>query len=528
MKRILVALAVTGVLAGWFASAGGGATTLPLTNYGDMVVDADHNHVFVTGGFGNDSVVVLDLEGGIVRVIESQEGAAGMVLDSASSTLYVALSGSTEISRISSETLTELGRFSVAPGPPPFTLAFAGGRLWVSGCGNTPGLASITPTGTDLKTYDGGCTVFASSPTDPSLLAVGGPGGSPAIVTILDVSADPPEEQVSGAPPGDVYGASNLQDMVVTPDGLGLLVACGYPYFHQSISINDLTRLVKYQTDAYPSSVAVSPDGDFVAGGIGSTVFLFESGNGTAFRSHALDPPRSVLTGGLAFSPNGRTVYAVAEGPQSHDIKLYLLSNREPTMISLNASRRRVIYGQGSTLTAHLSVGDERVSIYATPQGGKKTLVKRAQVNSSGDLQVTVHPKKKTAYTATYAGDDTHEAAVSGGETILVQVITTATVGGFYGASGQYKLFHLGDAIRQTGKVVPNHAGQRLKFVAQLHSNGGWHTLATGSFRIGRNGTATAFLTPGGTASLRLRNEFAGDRDHLGDVSPWRYVRVTG
>ena len=129
------------------------------------------------------------------------------------SSLYVALLGSTEISRISTDALTEVGRFSVAPGPAPYMLARAGGRLWFTGCGDSTGFASITPTGIDLKQYAGGCAILASSPTDPSLLAVGWLGGSPPIVTVLDVSTDPPTEQISGTPPGIGYGSSNLQDM---------------------------------------------------------------------------------------------------------------------------------------------------------------------------------------------------------------------------------------------------------------------------------------------------------------------------
>jgi WD40 repeat protein len=532
LKRILVALVATAVLlSGWTPSAAAAATTLPLTNYGDMVVDPAHGHVFVTGGIGNSSVVVLDFSGTIVKTITGQDGAAGLVIDESSSTLYVALYGSTQISRISTETLSEVGRFSVAPGPAPYFLASAGGRLWFSGCGDSSGLASITPAGADLRQYGGtSCLALASSPTDSSLLAVAGIGGSPAIISIYDVSADPPSLEFSGSPPGDVYGPSNLEDMAVTPDGLGLLVACGYPYFHQAVTLSDLTRLVKYESTSYPNSVAASPDGQYVAGGANtSAVFIFESGNSTATRVYPF-PAARLYPRGLAFSPNGRKLFATAEATPGSGVKLHVLSNRLFTTLTLAPSKSVVKYGGSLKLTAHLSPGDtenKRISIYATPHGGTKKLVKRGDVDSDGNLQATVRPTKRTTYTATFAGDETYEAATSDAEVVLVRVITTAVVAGFYGTSGRYKLYHFGQLVKQTGTVVPNHAGKRLKFVAQLRRSGAWRTVATGSFRIRDNGSVTAFFTPGSRRSYRVRNEFAGDKDHLGDVSPWRYVKVT-
>jgi WD40 repeat protein len=531
VRRILVAsAAVAAAFFAWAPSLGAAATTLPLTSYGDMVVDAAHGHVFVTGGFENNSVVVLNLDGTIVTTITGQSEAGGMVLDESSSTLYVALYGSTEISRIDTETLTEVGRFSVAPGPAPYFLASAGGRLWFSGCGNSAGLASITPAGTDLKQYGGaGCLELASSPTDPSVLAVAGIGGSPAIVTVYDVTTDPPSVEISGSPPGDVFGPSNLQDMAVTPNGLGLLVACGYPYFHQSAALSDLTRLMKYDSGAYPNSVAVSPDGQYVAGGgsSGSPVFIFEAASSTAVRVYPF-PSANLFPRGLAFSPTGRQLFAVVGSLAG--VTFHVLSNLVPTTLTLDTSKSTVTHGGSLRLTAHLDPGttdNKLVSIYGTPQGGTKTLVKSGNVDSNGNLVATVRPTKRTVYTATFAGDDNHEAAASDAETVLVRAITTTVIRGFYGTSGRYKLYRVGQLIRQTGAVVPNHAGKNLRFVAQVLRSGAWRTVATASFRLRPNGSVTAFFGSSVPRSYRLRNEFAGDRDHLGAVSAWRYVRVT-
>lgn len=522
MKRLLIT-PLTAMVLLLPSTASGGA--LPLTSFADIVVDADHSHVFVTGGPGNSSIIVLDFDRNVITTITGQPGAAGMALDSSMSTLYVALSGSTEISRISTDTLTEVGRFSVAPGPAPYMLARAGGRLWFSGCGASSGFASITPTGTDLKQYGEGCIALASSPTDPSLLVVGNIGGSPAIVTALDVSTDPPTEQISGTPPGIGYGSSNLQDMEVTPDGLSLLVACGAPYVDQVISLADLSLVAKYPTGAYPSSVAASQDGQFVAGGNGTTVSLFETGNETAIRTY----PQPVYPRGLAFSPNGRKIFAVG-GSESHPVIFFVFSNRLPTTISLDSSKGKVTYGGSVRISAHLdplTVVSPIVSIYATPYGGTRTLLKRETVDSSGNLSVTVRPKKKTTYTAIFAGDELYEKAAASPQTVLVESITKTRLSGSYGTSGKYKLYHLGQIVKQTGRVIPNHAGKLLKFVAQYRTGRSWRTIAVGSFKIRSTGKITAYLQPTTKGSFRTRNEFAGDKDHLGSISAWRYLKVT-
>ena len=46
-------------------------------------------------------------------------------------------------------------------------------------------------------------------------------------------------------------------------------------------------------------------------------------------------------------------------------------------------------------------------------------------------------------------------------------------------------------------------------------------------FRIRSNGSVTAYFTSGQRGTYRSRNVFAGDADHLGDASPWRYFKVT-
>jgi hypothetical protein len=163
--------------------------------------------------------------------------------------------------------------------------------------------------------------------------------------------------------------------------------------------------------------------------------------------------------------------------------------------------------------------------------------VKKGTVNGAGVLTVDVAPKLHTTYTASFAGDDTHQPSDSKGAVVQVHALATGKEIDFYGTAGQYKLYHYKSTCTRSnlrpcpallGRVLPVHAGESLTFVAQVNGGGGWHTVATGSFQMGSNGSVIgAFYggTPG--HSYRVQVRFAGDGRNLGDTSPWYYFRIT-
>ena len=106
-------------------------------------------------------------------------------------------------------------------------------------------------------------------------------------------------------------------------------------------------------------------------------------------------------------------------------------------------------------ITAHLdplTIVSPTVSIYATPSGGKRTLLKSGTVDSSGDLSVTTRPKRKTTYTATFSGDELYEKAVASPQTILVRSITKTRLSGSYGTSGRYRRITSAKSSSKRGK----------------------------------------------------------------------------
>jgi hypothetical protein len=283
-------------------------TQLPFAGGGWMAVDGEHEHVFVSGGAGTSSIVVLDFDGTIVTTIVGQPGASGMVVDESSDTLYVALRDATAISRIDTVALTETSRMSVAPLSLPTNLGLAGGKLWFAhSCQASGGTGSINLDGTavtDQTTLPGYCPVFATTPGDPDLLATGDMGLSPTTLYVYDVSTGPPTLVKSVRNPG---GAGNLRDLAFTPDGLHVLSASGAPYMIQSFLASDLTLAGTYPTGPYPIAVAVSDDGAHVAAGADASydkdIFVFPVGDTTPVRSWDFDSTsKELVAGGLAFS----------------------------------------------------------------------------------------------------------------------------------------------------------------------------------------------------------------------------------
>src|SRR5262249_9090756 len=138
------ALSVSGVGASPSANAGPASSTsldLPLTGLGEMLVDAAHGHIFITGygalssadftaGTGDSVVVVVNTDGTLDTTITDVPGAAGMDLDAANHTLYVAEYDGDAVLPIDTETLDAGTEIPLgADADCPSDVAVAGGAL---------------------------------------------------------------------------------------------------------------------------------------------------------------------------------------------------------------------------------------------------------------------------------------------------------------------------------------------------------------------------------------------------------------
>jgi hypothetical protein len=540
MQRGLVV--VFAALAAGLAPSGASATSvtqLPFAGFGGIAVDGAHQHVFVSGGIGTSSVVVLDFNGTIVKTITGQGGASGMVLDGSSGTLYVALRDNTSISKIDTTTLTETSRMSVAPIAEPGQLVLAGGKLWFGhGChGSSDGVASINLDGTGVTPRSMGadyCPVLAGAPGS-TLVATGERGISPTTLYVYEVSTDPPTLVKSVWNPG---GAGNLRDLAFSPGAGRLLSASGAPYLIQSFVPTDLSLAATYPTGPYPGAVTVTDDGSFVGAGVDgyydADLFVFPVGDTTPVRSWDFNSTgKFPVPDGLAFSPDASKLFAITTNELTGKLDFRAFTNPTLPLIStatsLSTSVSRVTYGQYVTLRAHVTGAKSgSMSFYRTPYGGSKTLIRTVGVNSLGNAAISTKPGAKTTYTAEFMGSDKYDSSTSAGRTVSVRARTTVRLSRFYGRSGAYKLFHAGTRPLVTGIVAPNHAGSSLNFLAQTYSAGAWRYPSSANFTINPNGSVSVELLRTRRGGIyRVRVKFGGDSDHLGSASAWAYLKVT-
>jgi hypothetical protein len=320
-------------------------TELPFTSSSDMVVDPVGKHVFVSGGPGASSIVVLDFSGNIVKTITGEDGASQMALDSATHTLYVALHDANAISEIDTTTLAETTRFSTAY-PDPTSLVLAGDKLWFScfqddGTNCDGSIASADLDGTNQTQPISGwffATVLAAGGTTDNLLAVADTYQEPSAVSVYDVSGNSPS-LVSNLPSYQ-SDLAFVNGMAFDPSGANLLLTSGGSGRVESRATSTLLLNPngQYPIGAYPTAVAISPDGTEVAGGVNkgtnfpseqTDVYVYPTNETTPLRTWWIGnyevPPNS-----LAFSPDGSDLFALADNPSSGHVDFYVLGIADP------------------------------------------------------------------------------------------------------------------------------------------------------------------------------------------------------
>jgi hypothetical protein len=207
----------------------------------------------------------------------------------------------------------------------------------------------------------------------------------------------------------------------------------------------------------------------------------------------------------------------------------------QPITLTVAASPSVGTYGKQVSVIAHLpwfaDTDLDAVSIFKTPYGGTTSLLSTGDVDTAGNLSVGMIAKRRTVLFATWAGDGMRPALQGPKFVLFVRVITRGRLSGYYGTSGGDRLYHRSSRVRYIASVEPKHVGKKVFFQIQERTRSGiWKMVASRSGKIGSDGTLRVLIT---TDSLRLRTpyrmraNFRGDVDHLGDVAPWAYFRLT-
>ncbi|MDX3453919.1 hypothetical protein PV396_18535 [Streptomyces sp. ME02-8801-2C] len=211
--------------------------------------------------------------------------------------------------------------------------------------------------------------------------------------------------------------------------------------------------------------------------------------------------------------------------------------SRAATTVSVATNESTYNYGSTATVTAHLGTtyNGRTVSIWATPAGGQKTLVKTAAVDSKGNLEVTYKLTHNTTFTVSFGGDYLY-APKSATRTVYDRVGIATRLGGYYGTTTYggttYRVYHHTAKPQVVATVTPNKSNQCSYFQAQEYYGGAWHTLTTSpcfSMTADSQGVTFLTLTNAVNQKFRVRAEYvhsAKDTTNVNTWGGWLYLTV--
>ncbi|MET7670951.1 hypothetical protein [Micromonospora luteifusca] len=299
--------------------------------FGDILVDEARGRVYITGGKGTDGLIVTDLNGSVLRTLpDIAPGAAGMVLSPDGSKLYIAAGDQDWLRIVDLDTWELDGQFvgkTDGTMTCPKDLAFAAGQLWVSwGCESEPtaGIGRVDLATGKFDVYGveaideriSSAMLLATSPAQPDMVIAGATGTSPALLVRFEATATGLVQRAISRTDG-----GSVKQLAITPDGTGVIVPSGAPYYHPVLRTSDLVEVHQYPTVTYPNAVAIRPDGLVVAGTNSSydkDVWIFEPGGATPIATYEFGHlpnqetwAHNLVDGALAVS--GNKIYAVTD-----------------------------------------------------------------------------------------------------------------------------------------------------------------------------------------------------------------------
>jgi len=524
----LFAVAVTVGIPSSVAATDG--TLLSLHGFDSMVIDETHQHVFVTGGGTNTSVVVVNYDGSVAKTITGVQGAAGMVLEG--ETLYVAQEGQAKIAKIDTAALSQVGTIDLGA-TTNGDLTLVGDRLWFSGnCNSGPQIGSIDLTTEQVAThteYAFPCQgVFAGSPIGADLVIAAGPD-----LYRYDVSTTEPVREAYA------FLEGNASDAVVTPDGQSVLRASGVPYEIEQFRVSNFAGETTYPTGPYPVAVDVS-DAGYVVAGVNASydpdVISFALGDPDPVDSFDFHSTQLIVQpAGVRVTADAKRVFVATEGDSYTDVLFHVIDGPGlgRSALTVSVSRARISYGDSILVTADLGgfrqTSNHVVKIYRRYVGGGAVLLRSGTIDSHGKLSVRFEPSKIGTVWAEWAGDDAHRAAISDERTVHVAVVATARMRAADSREGRDHLYESGHAPIFVGRVRPNHAGDTLRVILQARVHRRWHRAGAEGFDLAAcSCVGLIFRRIDEGIPFRIRGHFVYDGDHNGDRSPWQYFEVLG
>jgi YVTN family beta-propeller protein len=288
----------------------------------------------------------------------------------------------------------------------------------------------------------------------------------------------------------------------------GLTLGVGLPPAGTRITV---TRSLAGSTSTKTSDVTTDADGNF---------------------SLTDTPPG---TGRYTYTATYAGSATIASAISSRSVSVTLVS----ASLSLTTGATTRTYEPTIHLTAHLGATyrNRTVAIYAQPFGSKsRLLLRKATVNSRGDVSATYQAAHSTTFSVVFAGDAEY-AARTVSRTVYVRAAVSESLSGYYGTkriSGTtYRLYHRKSKLDVIATVSPNKHGECAAFEVEEYYRGAWRVnSATGCAVLNRASKGEGIFTLTGADlgyHYRVRAGYfhsSSDTSNLDNVSGWQYVIV--
>jgi hypothetical protein len=437
------------------ARAGDIAVSLPITGFGQLVVDSANSHLFFSqgGGAGASSILVTDFSGNTVSTISEPDGVAGMALSPDGSTLYAALPAADAVDAISTSTLTEIPSYplGLGTGNAPFSVAAQSGKVWVSYDTGTAGQSSIgefdpaamTPTFTTQAAPGTWNTapLLASDPSDTGVLVAVEPGANPASAESYNTTtAVPVTARGQTASLGGTSNAcANAADLAVSPGGAEFTAACdGWSGdFRFSTTDPALAQLGGYPSGAHANAAGIAATSGTTAAGTaatsGSDIFVYAGAGTTPLNVFGTGTSAPLAPRGLGLSANASALFAVTSGG---GFMLHVYQQPAITRTALTLSGpATAVAGKTYSMTGTLTLGNlakppanATVIVTRTAPDNTQTQLSSVPVAPDGAYTVTDIPVAPGAYsyTANYGGDSSTAAATSAALAVTATLNTSS------------------------------------------------------------------------------------------------------
>ncbi len=209
------------------------------------------------------------------------------------------------------------------------------------------------------------------------------------------------------------------------------------------------------------------------------------------------------------------------------------------TSLKLNRNKSLHAYDKNVSFTATLGKTHKNrvVELWADPFGTDKPkkLIKKAKVDSKGNLSATVNLRRDTTVTAVFAGDSRY-AYASAKSTAYAQVKVSTTLAKHYRTAKIGKTSYAYFKKKTNPSIttaMTYHKGRAQRLSVQLNHKGTWYDAGKEYFALGSNGKSVVALEgPHRTGyKMRVRSSYvdgtSGDNVNATTHGAWKYFIFT-